>query len=302
LPQKEYDKSHWHYIQAPEEIFVLGRFDFDDDTRCLLRKWLRLERPNLKIVEMGSGSGYFTEQLIKMANKPSIICVEPDDLLMEYAKKRFGGKVSFKKGFVEDPPLPADLADLVVCHILLCNVPDIKAAVKGMIKVAKSGGTVCSIEPVFLDGYISDPRAKLIVEGHSANIDGAWIRRKELIHYPKEYPYSRYLYPRIFAECGLNHIEAHALASCHYDGDWRWTMENEIQSAKEWLELLDKHKERYEANLKRSGWKKDKIEAFFRAWREYHTEALRNPEKILKDHSVYMKCKIVTIGQKKMEH
>ena len=300
MPPKEYDEPDWHYIQAPEEMFLLKKFDFDDDVRHLLRKWLRLERSNLKIVEMGSGSGYFTEQLIKMANKSSIICVEPDDVLTEYAKKRLGEKVVFKKGFVGDPPLPDNLADLVICHILLCNVPDISAAVKGMIKVAKPGCTVCSIEPVFLGGFSPDPRAKLIVEGHSANIDGAWIRRKELIHYPEKYPYSHHVYPRIFAECGLTRIETHALASCHYDGDWRSTREDTIQNARDWLNLLHKHKKRYEANLKRSGWKKDKIEAFFKAWREYHTEILRNPEKILKEHSVYMKCSMVTIGQKKI--
>ena len=33
---------------------------------------------NLKIVEMGSGSGYFTEQLLKMATNPQIICVKPE--------------------------------------------------------------------------------------------------------------------------------------------------------------------------------------------------------------------------------
>jgi len=46
LSQKERDRSHWHYIQAPEEMFVLRKFDSDEDTRYLLKKWLRLERPN----------------------------------------------------------------------------------------------------------------------------------------------------------------------------------------------------------------------------------------------------------------
>ena len=98
MPQKENNKSYWYYIQAPEEMFTLRKFDFDDDARWLLKKWLRLKRPNLKIVEMGSGSGYFTEQLVKMTNKPSIICVEPDSVLMGYAKKRLGEEISFKKG------------------------------------------------------------------------------------------------------------------------------------------------------------------------------------------------------------
>ncbi|MCW4020510.1 MAG: class I SAM-dependent methyltransferase [Candidatus Bathyarchaeota archaeon] len=296
--EKEDDDADWHNIQAPEEMLVLRKHDFDEDARYLLRKWLRLERPKLKIVEMGSGSGYFTEQLLTMANNPSIVCIEPDDVLREYAKKRLGRKVTFKRGSVEDPPLPENLADLVICHVLLCNLPDIKAGVSGMIKVAKYGGTICAIEPGLSGGYSSDPRAKLIVEGHSANIDGAWVKRRELIDYSTEYPYHFNIYPKIFANLGLSHIEVHALAGCYFSGDWRLTKENRMQDAKEWLDLLDNHKERYEANLKRCGWKKDRIEEFFKAWREYHTEALRNPENIL-DHSLYMKCSIVTIGEKK---
>jgi len=277
-------------------MFVLRKHDFDDDSRFLLRKWLKLDRPNLKLVEMGSGSGYFTEQLLKMANKPSLICIEPDDMLLDYAKKRLGERAIFKKGFIEDPPLPADSADLVICYVLLCNVPDIRAAVKGMIRTTKPEGIVCAIEPVFLGGFSPDPREKLIVEGHSANIDGAWIKRRKLLHYPKEYPYDQYVYPRIFAECRLSRIEVHALSSCHYDGDWRLTTEDAIQTAREWLGLLEKHKKRYEANLKRSGWKTDKIEALFKAWREYHTETLKNPGK--RDHSIYVKCNMVTVGHK----
>ncbi len=279
-------------------MFVLRKYDFDEDTRYLLRKWLNLERPNLRIVEMGSGSGYFTEQLIKMANNPSIICVEPDDVLLKHAKEHLGAKVAFTKGFVEDPPLPDDSADLVICHVLLCNVPDIKMAVKGMIRAARPRGTVCSIEPVFLGGSSSDPQAKLIVEGHSANVDGAWIKRKELINYPDEYPHSHYIYPEIFAELGLSRIEVHALATSYYEGDWRRTKEDVIQDAREWLALLDKHKERYAANLKRSGWKKNKIESLLEIWSKYHTETLKNPEKSLAGHGVYIKSNIVTIGKK----
>ena len=93
--------------------------------------------------------------------------------------------MSFRKGFVENPPLEDNIADLVISYILLCNVPDLKSAVKGMMRVTKPGGTVCSIEPVFMGGFHPDPQVKPIVEGHSANIDGAWIKRKELIQYPE---------------------------------------------------------------------------------------------------------------------
>ena len=295
---KEFDEYHWSYVQAPEEMFVLRRFDFDDDTLHLLRKWLGLGRPNLKIVEMGSGSGYFTEQLLKASNNSFITCVEPDDTLRKYAEARLEKKATFLKGFVENPPLPRDIADLVICYILLCNVPDIPAAVKGMMNVAKPGGAVCCIEPLFAGGYHPDPRANLIVEGHSANIKGAWMRRKELIPYPEEDPNRAYSYPRVFVECGLSQVEMYTLATCYYSGDWRWNREDQLQLSRNWLNLLNKHKARYEANLRRSGWKKDRIEALFKAWRNFHTEILQRPEKLIEDHGVFVKCSGVTIGRK----
>lgn len=291
-------KSIWSDIQAPEEMYILKEYDFDDDSQHLLSRWLGLERPNLKIVEMGSGSGYFTKQLLKTANHPSITCVEPDETQAEYAKKHLKGDITITKGFVENPPIPRDYADLVVCHYLLCNVPDLHAAVKGMMKVAKPGGIVCSIEPAMTGGFSSDPRARLIVEGHGANIEGAWIKRKENIQYPKEYPYNNFIYPRIFAESGLQNIEVRPLASCVYIGDWRWRDEDKRRVAEEWLDLLERHRERYEANLRRAGWVEDRIQKLFKAWREYYSNMARNPKETLEDHSVYMKCNIVTIGRK----
>ena len=140
MPRKQYDESHWHYVQATDEVFVWRKHPIDDDTQYLLRKWLNLGRPDLKIVEMGSGGGHFTEKLLKMANRPHLICVEPDSVLLDDAKKLLGDKVIFKKGFAEDPPLPDNFADLVICNFLLNIVPDIEAVVAGMTKVARSGG------------------------------------------------------------------------------------------------------------------------------------------------------------------
>jgi SAM-dependent methyltransferase len=291
------DRSAWHFIQAPEEIFVLRKFDYD--ALFLLQKWLRLKRSNLKIVEMGSGSGYFTEKLLKISNNPSIICVEPDDALREYAQKRLGKRVVFLKGFVENPPIPKDTADLVICHYLLCNVPDVHSALKGMIRVAKPGGFVCSIEPLFMKVYSTDPRVKLIVDGYSANIEGAWKKRKELVPYPEEDPNRNYKYPAIFAACGLARVEMHVLAVCHFDGDCKWTREDQIEHSKNWLNLLRRHRERYMKNLRRMGWDSTKIEAFFKAWQGYHTDIIQSSDKLAKDQGVYIICKTVTIGQKK---
>ena len=298
MPQKEYDESHWHYVQAADEVFVGRKHFFDDDVRYLLGKWLSLERLSLKIVEMGSGGGYFTEQLLKMANNPHLICVEPDNVLLDYAKKRLGDKVVFNKGFAEDPPLPDNTADLVICHFLLNIVPDIKAVVAGMTKVARSGGIVCVIEPFLGDFHTSDPRAKIIVDGFAASHKGAWKLRRQLIDYTK-YSRDKHLYPKIYSECGLGNIEVRAIGMSHYSGDRRWTREDVVQDARDNLNLLEKHRGRYKTNMMRFGWKEDKIEEFFRTWREYHMDRIKNPEKDFVDHNLEVGCVLVIIGQKK---
>jgi SAM-dependent methyltransferase len=247
---------------------------------------------------MRSGSGYFTGRLLEISNNPSMICVEPDDVLREYAEKKLGKQVVFLKGFVENPPVPENTADLVICHYLLCNLPNIQAALKGMIKVAKPDGLICSIEPLFMGVYSRDPRVKLIVEGYTANIEGAWRKIKERFPYPKEDPDRDYKYPAIFVECGLSQVEMHVLAVGRYDGDQRWSQEDQIKHSKDWLSLLKKHKERYTENLKRIGWNSTKIEAFFKAWEGYHNDILQYPRKLAEDHGVYTVCKTVTIGRK----
>lgn len=120
-----------------------------------------------------------------MTNKPDILCVEPDDVLLDYARKLFGDNVSFKKGFAENPPIPDIFVNLVIGNFLLNIVPDIKSVIAGMVKVAKPGGTVCCIEPFLIYSYTSDPRFEIINNGFVASHKGAWKLRSELIDYTK---------------------------------------------------------------------------------------------------------------------
>jgi len=95
-----YDPRHWHNIQPPEFMDVSRRFEYDEDHLRLLKRWLRLdsEAPRT-IVEVGCGSGFFTEKLVKMAPGSEIVGVEPDDVLR--------GHVGFVKGTAESIPLPS---------------------------------------------------------------------------------------------------------------------------------------------------------------------------------------------------
>jgi 16S rRNA A1518/A1519 N6-dimethyltransferase RsmA/KsgA/DIM1 with predicted DNA glycosylase/AP lyase activity len=77
----DYNPKNWHNIQSPEEMDVSRCFEYDEDALFQLRKWLRLDEELPKtIVEVGCGSGYFTEKLIEMASwKREIVAIEPDE-------------------------------------------------------------------------------------------------------------------------------------------------------------------------------------------------------------------------------
>ena len=96
----EYDPRYWHNIQPPEEVDVSRYFEYDKDALFLLKRWLRLDQSAPKtVVEVGCGSGYFTERLLDMIpTLEGMVAVEPDDVLREYAAEKFSPKVRFLKG------------------------------------------------------------------------------------------------------------------------------------------------------------------------------------------------------------
>lgn len=182
-------------------------FEYDEDALFQLRKWLRLNEAVPKtIVEVGCGSGYFTEKLIKMTSiLKEIVAIEPDDVLREYAKEKLSPKVRFLKGTAEDIPLPDESADLTVCHIVLNNLPNVYGAVSGMRRVTKGGGIVAAIEPSGggID-YYPDPKLNELEEkvGEACG-KGIWDLRSKLIDYSKDLKQKRARYAEVFHACGL---------------------------------------------------------------------------------------------------
>lgn len=81
--------SVWSEIQSPREMDVARRFEYDEDSLGMIRKWLCLDELRGVIAEVGSGSGYFTEKLLNMcAPDTKIVCIEPDEALRKYASSK----------------------------------------------------------------------------------------------------------------------------------------------------------------------------------------------------------------------
>jgi ubiquinone/menaquinone biosynthesis C-methylase UbiE len=296
-----FDTRFWHNVQPPEEMDVSRRFEYDEDAVALLRKWLGLnEGFSGKIIEVGCGSGYFTGLLTRMAPSCKIVAIEPDDVLREYAERKFDQNVKFLKGKAEEIPLPSNFSDLSVCHIVLCNLPDIPQAVKEMTRITKKGGKVCAIEPCGgVSQYFPDTKlTEILKKAGNAFGKGIWDLRTKHMDYSEDLENKQARYPEVFSSCGLTRIEAHGLLSVVLLSDFRRDSGEIHQWIRDRLASYEKNQERLSVILERGGLEKRLIEEYHQSWKRYIRNLARNPKQISKTHELQAVGRIVTIGTK----
>jgi SAM-dependent methyltransferase len=261
---------------------ISRRFEYDEDHIYLLRKWLRLDEGPAKIVEVGCGSGFFTEKLVEMAPGSEVIGVEPDDVLREHVEGKGLPSTRFVKGTAESIPLPSGFSDLT-CHIVLNNLPDIPRAVAEMARVTKRGGIVAAIEPHGGGvSYHPDPRLNdLRKKARMAFGKGVWEPRR---------------YPEVFRFCGLEDVEAHGLLSVFLLSDPMRDHDEILEWLKEKLDFLMADEERSRVILARGGLEEPLIEESLRLNREHLQRLIEDPELIQRTHELESVGRIVTIG------
>lgn len=294
-----YDPLFWHNIQPPESMEISRKFEYDEDALTLLKKWLRLNDRVQTIIEVGPGSGFFTEKLLNMAQGAKIICIEPDKVLREFAAQKLPS-VEFVKGTAENLLLPAEHSDLTLCHIVLNNLPDVPKAVAEMVRVTKKGGIVAAVEPIGRSvNYFPNPRLdKLNVEAGMAFGKGIWNQRMKTMDYSRDLKNKQARYPEIFRDCGLERVEAHGLLSVFLLSDQRRDLDQIREWLRERLDFFVKDKERSSIILERGGLEKDMIEEFHGFTVEYLEGLVENPELISETHELETVSRMVTVGFK----
>jgi ubiquinone/menaquinone biosynthesis C-methylase UbiE len=297
----DFDPREWHNVQSADEMDVSRYFEYDDDALFQLRKWLRLDLPVSKtIVEVGCGSGYFTEKLVKMASAlKEIVAIEPDDTLREYAQKKLSA-VRCLKGFAERIPLPDEFADLTVCHIVLCNLPNVLGAVDEMARVTKRGGIVAAIEPGKARSYYSpnpqlDEMEEKIIQAFG---EGIWDLRGKLIDYSKDLKKKNSRYPEVFHQCGLTDVEAHGILSVFLLSDSRRDLQGTLSWLKLRRELLEKYEDRNKVILQRGGLSEQFIQSYNEARSTQLKYLIEHPEEIRKTDELDTYSRTITIGFK----
>jgi ubiquinone/menaquinone biosynthesis C-methylase UbiE len=298
----EFDPREWHNIQPPEEMDAVRHFEYDGDAISLLRKWLRLdERTPKTIVEVGCGSGYFTEKLIRMASEiRELVAIEPDDVLREYAQKKLSHTAHFLRGTAEDIPLPDEFADLTTCHVVLNNLPDVHRALTEMTRVTRTGGIVATIEPGEARmRYSPDPKLdEMEDKAIEAFGKGIWDLRGKLIDYSKDLKKKSARYPEVFHSCGLKSVEAHGILSVFLLSDSRRDPQEILNWLKKRLALLERDRDRTKLILQRGGLSETFIHEYHQAEATHLRSLIEHPERISKTHELQTYSRTVTVGFK----
>jgi ubiquinone/menaquinone biosynthesis C-methylase UbiE len=97
-----------------------------------------------RALEIGSGTGHVTADLLKCTNLSEALGLDPSPVLVGRAMKEFGETpgLSFMEGDARSTGLPDEHFDLVVFHTSLCHIPGPDKALAEAFRVLKAGGMV----------------------------------------------------------------------------------------------------------------------------------------------------------------
>lgn len=111
--------------------------------------WFGL-KDGMSVLEVGSGSGFFTEKLLDLLPRSSVTAVEIDPVLHQKAKQylqdKAGDCVSFIQASILDTGLPANSFDFAIARLVLCHIPTPVDAAKEIFRLLKPGGKLIIID------------------------------------------------------------------------------------------------------------------------------------------------------------
>lgn len=132
--------------------------------------WFGL-RDGMSVLELGSGPGFFTQQLLNWLPNSTITAVEIDPILIERAKQHLSGQAGERLHLVEasvmNTGLPDNHFDFAIARLLFQHLPDPTGAAREILRVLKPGGKLVVID---VDGHLrwviepSVPELELVME------------------------------------------------------------------------------------------------------------------------------------------
>lgn len=127
-------------------------------------------------LDVGCGTGALSAAIVDRCAPASVAGVEPSEGFLKTAREHLAGRVAFHQGSATAIPLGDASVDAVVSGLVLNFVPDQRAALAEMARVASSGGTIAAyvwdyagkmeLMRYFWDAAVElDPKAAKLDEG-----------------------------------------------------------------------------------------------------------------------------------------
>jgi SAM-dependent methyltransferase len=107
----------------------------------LFLSWLNIPAGR-KWLDVGCGTGALCAAIVDRCSPASVAGVEPSEGFLKTAKENLAGRAELHQGNATAIPLGDASVDVVVAGLVLNFVPDQKAALAEMARVAGAGGTI----------------------------------------------------------------------------------------------------------------------------------------------------------------
>ena len=178
-------------------------------------RWLEPE-PGRRWLEIGCGTGVFTEVLLDAVAPQSLIAVDPAVAQIDYARQRLAGRAAdIRIADAQNLPFSQSEFDFIVSALALNFIPERERAACEMRRVCRPGGWVA--------GYVWD---------FAADRSSGWPLRSGFRKIGVEPPQvpgaevtSMEALTRLFAQAGLDQIEARSVEVtaefANFDEYWR---------------------------------------------------------------------------------
>lgn len=109
--------------------------------------------PRLSWLDVGCGTGALSRRILDACSPKSLHGIDPSKGYIEHARSSIDdARVALSEGGAESIPFEEESFDVVVSGLVLNFVPDPRAALSEMVRVARPGGTVAVYVWDYADG------------------------------------------------------------------------------------------------------------------------------------------------------
>ncbi|CAN8280595.1 unnamed protein product [Cochlearia groenlandica] len=156
------------FIQHKKEAYWFYRFlsivydnianppHWNEDMRDAALEPADLNHPDMRVVDVGGGTGFATMGIVKTVNAKNVTILDQSPHQLAKAKQKEPLKeCKIIEGDAEDLPFPTDYADRYVSAGSIEYWPDPQRGIREAYRVLKIGGKACLIGPVHPTFWIS---------------------------------------------------------------------------------------------------------------------------------------------------